>query len=352
MASLTGMKAGGFYDRHSSLQRTTFDVVYPKLAASIATMPLPEEPAVLGVADYGCSEGSNSIYGMGRIVKALRARRPHRSVAVMHTDLATNDFNHLLGLLLNPGTETYAQKYGAPSPGVFPMLVGASFYGPVLPPACVHVGISMLAVEWLSQPIAHPPADHIGILAGDAAALADGRAQAEADWRLFLAERGREIVPGGRLLVSVPGRNETDWCARGPYDLLNRACRELVAEGRIDAGRYAAFCFPVYPRAADELATPAAEGGLFAIEHCETLDVPIGFECAFDADGDVAAYATALVGAWKAVSEPVLRAALLRPGDDPASIDAVYQRAEALVRADPRPWRFRNLEVSIQLLRR
>jgi hypothetical protein len=191
----------------------------------------------------------------------------------------------------------------------------------------VHVGISMLAVEWLSQPIAHPPADHIGVMAGDALALAEGRAQAEADWRLFLAERGREIVPGGRLLVSVPGRNETDWCARGPYDLLNRACRELVGEGRIDASRYAAFCFPVYARAADELALPAVESGLFTIERCETLDLPIGFECAFNADGDTGAYAAALVGAWKAVSEPVLRAALLRPGDDPAPIDAVYQRA-------------------------
>jgi hypothetical protein len=47
------------------------------------------------IADYGSAMGRNSVASVRVAVEALRARRPHQAVAVIHNDLPKNDWNEL-----------------------------------------------------------------------------------------------------------------------------------------------------------------------------------------------------------------------------------------------------------------
>ncbi len=59
---VAGMVGGGYYNQHSAPQMASIDFVLPWLDAAIASMPLSEDwPTTIGLADFGCSEGGNSI---------------------------------------------------------------------------------------------------------------------------------------------------------------------------------------------------------------------------------------------------------------------------------------------------
>src|SRR5262249_46774902 len=79
MPVLPGMKAGGYYDQHSSYQRVTVESLFPWIDQAVAGMALPDEGRPFTVADYGCSEGSNSILAVGQVISAFRHRRPAQS---------------------------------------------------------------------------------------------------------------------------------------------------------------------------------------------------------------------------------------------------------------------------------
>src|SRR5262249_44893382 len=93
MAVLPGMKAGGYYDQHSSYQRVTVESFAPWIDQAVAGMALPKEEHPFTVADYGCSEGINSILAIGRVMEAFRRRRPEQAACAIHSDLPTNNFN-------------------------------------------------------------------------------------------------------------------------------------------------------------------------------------------------------------------------------------------------------------------
>ena len=57
--------------------------------------------------------------------------------------------------------------------------------------------------------------------------------QAERDLVNFLALRARELAPGGKLLIASPGDAPDQRICDGLYDVLNDACLDLVASGRV-----------------------------------------------------------------------------------------------------------------------
>jgi gibberellin A4 carboxyl methyltransferase len=94
MTVTTGMVERGFYNRHSAPQWAAIDYALPWLEASLGSMDLPAVPDAIALADFGCSEGKNSIAVMQRLLPVLR-RRTARPLVTIHSDLATNDFSEL-----------------------------------------------------------------------------------------------------------------------------------------------------------------------------------------------------------------------------------------------------------------
>jgi hypothetical protein len=103
------------------------------------------------------------------------------------------------------------------------------------------------------------------------------------------------------------------------------------------------------------LATLEREGspvrGAFTVDRAEALEVPIPFLVAFRR-GDVAAYAGAYTGFLRAVTEPVVRAALNQPEGEDGTVECLYERVRARLLAEPERYAWRYILVAALLTRR
>jgi hypothetical protein len=296
---------------------------------------------------------------MASIVEGLR-RRTGQPVQTIYSDLASNDFNQLFANLEE------ARRAGHFPAEVYPGAVGGSFYGPLLPPSTVHLATSFNAILWLDRLPAvpmpdavvyrrpHPPRPGPAVSPEATAAF---RRQAEQDLVRFLESRARELVPGGKLLVASPGDTDQGRVCDGLFDLLNDACLDLVAAGRLEREEYERLTMPCYYRTVAELLAPLEQHdspvrGAFAVARAEALEVSTPYIVEFRRGGDVAAYAGAYTGFLRAISEPVVRAALNRPEEEARTVESLYERVRARLLAEPERYLWRYFVVAALLTRR
>ena len=359
MPAITGMKGAGYYDQHSETQRSAIQAFQDWVDDAVASLPLPAPAQPVSVLDLGSSEGRNAVRLMEAIVAGLR-RRTDQPLQTIYSDLASNNFNQLFANLKLAG------RAGLFAAGVYPSAVGGSFYGPLLPPGTVHLATCFNAIHWLDRLSAvplpdfvahrrpHPPRPGLTVSPEATAAF---RQQAEQDLVRFLESRARELVPGGKLLLASPGDTDQARVLDGPSDVLNDACLDLVAAGRLAREQYERLTSPVYCRTLAELLAPLRREdspvrGAFAVERAQTLEVPAPFVVEFRRGGDVSAYAEAYTGFLRAVSEPVVRAAFNQPEEEAETVECLYERIRARLLAEPERYSFRYIVVAALLTRR
>lgn len=356
MPATTGMKGAGYYDQHSTAQRTTIHALQDWIEAAVESLPLPASTQPVTVLDLGCSEGLNAIHVMTTIVAGLR-RRTGQPLQTIYSDLPSNNFNQLFANL------EQARCAGLVPAGVYAGAVGGSFYGPVLPPSTVHFATSFNAIHWLDQLPAEPVPDYVAYrrphpprsgLTVSPEATASFKGQAEQDLVRFLECRARELVPGGRLLLAGPGDTDQACLSDGPADVLNDACLDLVADGRLEREQFERLTLPVYFRTVAELLAPFEASPVrdaFVIDRAETLELRTPFFVEFRR-GNVAAYADGYTGFIRAVSEPVVKAALQQPEREEEIVDGLYERVRARLLAEPERYLFRFILVAALFTRR
>jgi S-adenosylmethionine-dependent carboxyl methyltransferase len=250
--------------------------------------------------------------------------------------------------------------------GVFASAAAGSFYEPLLPPHSVHFATAFNALLWLDKLPAvavpdfvvyrrpHPPCPGLHVAPETADAFAR---QAEGDLVRFLQHRADELVPGGKLLIVSPGDSTEHRVVDGLYDVLNDACLDLVAAGRLPRQRYERFTMPIYLRTvAETLAPLEREGsplkGTFTVDRAETLEVQTPFFVEFDRTGDAAKLADDYAGFLRAFSEPVARAALVSDNGDSTVIDELYERVHTRMKMQAQHYRFRYLLTATLFTRR
>jgi cyclopropane-fatty-acyl-phospholipid synthase len=356
MPATTGMKGAGYYDQHSTTQMSSIQALQDWVDDAVAVLPLPAPDRPVTVLDLGSSEGGNAIRLMSAIAKGLRQRTGH-PLQTVYSDLASNNFNQLFANLEG------ARRADLFPEGVYPSAVGGSFYGPLLPPGTVHLAVSFNAIHWLDRLPAvplpectayrrpHPPRPGLAVPPEATEAF---RRQAEQDLVRFLECRARELVPGGKLLLVSPGDTDQACIADGIVDLLNDACRDLIAAGRLGPEQWERFTMPCYWRTVEELLAPLEREDspvrdAFAVGRAEALETPAPFVAAFQRGGDVAAYAEAYTGFLRAVSEPVARAAFDQPQGESLTLESLYERVRARLLAEPERYLFRYILVAALL---
>jgi hypothetical protein len=352
------MKGAGYYDRHSKAQLSSIQALQSWVENAVASLPLPDHPQPVTVLDLGSSEGHNAVQVMQFIVRGLR-RRTRRPLQTIYSDLASNNFNQLFANL------DRAQPAGHFPAGVYPSVVGGSFYGPLLPPGTVHLATSFNSIQWLDQlpPVPmpnavayrrpHPPRP--GLVVSPQATAAFQR-QAELDLVRFLEHRAQELVPGGKLLLASPGDADQACVADGLADLLNDACLDLVASGQLAREEYERLTMPVYFRTVEELLAPLERKdsplrGAFTVDRAQGMEIAAPFVVEFRRSGDAEAYAAAYTGFMRAVSEPVVRAALNGPERKAAMVDTLYERVRARLLDEPERYSWRYIVVAALLTR-
>jgi hypothetical protein len=310
------------------LQARSGAVSDPVLDAALRAVVIPTS-GPLTIADFGCSQGRNSMRPMDRALTALLDRTgPDRDIMVVHVDQPHNDFASLFALL--EGEASYRRN----RPRVFSAAIGRSFYEPLLPAGSLSFGWSSIALHWLSHlPVA--VADHIWISRGTAAEQATIAAVAAADWQAFLSHRMRELAPGGQLVLIQGAVDEAGSSGLEMLqDAANAVLRALVAEGRLAPETYAAMTIPSRPRTRLDFEAPFIAGALpdLRLEALSIGTAPNPMRDRWLADGDGGAFARDLTGFFLAAFSPALF------GED-AALEAVFtERLQQMIAADPQPF--------------
>ena len=304
------MEGHGAYNRSSRVQAAGSSpaVLLLEKAAQEVLLPPTHEPIV--IADYGSSEGRNSLIPLRAAIAGLRQRiDKQRAISVVHTDLPDNDFGALFQMLASD-PDSYLKEETA----IFPYAVGRSFYEQILPESSVTLGWSSWAVQWLSRTPASIPDQVQVAYSRDATARAAFSVQAAQDWRNFLAHRGAELRPGARLvLLSMAVDDQGDFGYRASVEAINGSLMDLVEEGFMSASEMRRMVIPTYGRTRKEFMEPFEETGAFAALSVGEFEIFYGEDhiwSEFEEDGNALAFGARWAAFSRASVGPTLAAGL------------------------------------------
>ncbi len=331
------MEGGGSYNRHAKVPAGGGQLAVPFLEEAARNTTLEEEGDPLVIADYGSSQGKNSLAPMRAAIRTLRARvGPSRPILVVHIDQAANDFNTLFGVL-----HSDPERYSIDDAKVFPSAIGRSFYETVFPEGHVHLGWSSYAAVWLSRiPMAIP--GHIVSLASTGEVRAAFDRQADEDWRFFLSLRADELRPGGRLVVVLPGLNDDG--AAGFETLFaqaNEVLAEMVSAGSITREERVRMVLGAYPRRRSQLLAPFSSGNQYCgltVERCELSPLPDAAWADYERDGKTEGLVKRHVGFFRSIFVPSLATALDDTKDRQTFANELEQRLARRLAEQPTPY--------------
>jgi hypothetical protein len=158
----------------------------------------------------------------------------------------------------------------------------------------VTLGWSSWAVQWLSRTPAPIP-DQLQVpYSRDPVACAAYTRQATEDWRTFLTHRGRELRPGGRLVVlTMAASDDGDFGYRPVLEAMYGALIGLVDEGYVGSEEARRMAIPTVGRSHADLIEPFGENGFFAelsIEHADVFLAEDRIWKEFERDQDADAF--------------------------------------------------------------
>ncbi len=143
------MRGKGFYNENSRVQQSASAFALPLLVEAADSAPLPAAgQGSFVVADYGSSQGRNSLLPMRTVVEHIRHRDADVAIEVVHNDLPDNDFSALFRTVAISD-----QSYMVGATRTFSSAVGRSFFERIFPDDRVRVGWSAIAAHWLSRTV-------------------------------------------------------------------------------------------------------------------------------------------------------------------------------------------------------
>jgi hypothetical protein len=197
------MEGGGAYNKNATLQASGGAIALPHLENAARSIALDADKQPIVIADYGSSQGRNSLLPMRVAIEVLQTRRGSgRPILVYHEVLPANDFNALFEVL-----DKDPQSYFLNAANIFPCAIGRSFYESVLPSNHVHLGWCSYAAMWISRIPTRIPG-HFAVPRSTGEVRAAFERQGAQDWEKFLSLRACELRPGGRLVIAVPAAND------------------------------------------------------------------------------------------------------------------------------------------------
>jgi hypothetical protein len=298
------MAGRGVYNRNSQPQHAAGDLGIDMLTRAVESLRLDGTRSIV-IADYGASQGHNSLGPMQTGIDALRRRCGAQTpISVVHTDLPSNDFASLFTTLEND-----PQSYLRGSSDVFAFGAGRSFYEQIFPAACATLGWSSITVHWLSA-VPAPVRNHIFTPFASQPERAQLARRAAEDWRRFLAHRSDELVPGGQLVIVGSGADADGRSgAEALMELANSALGQMVDEAALRGDEYEHMVIPTYYRTrrefTDALDDPSLSRAL-SLEECREAVLSDPLWAGYAANDDASDYATKAAAFLRAFSEPSL----------------------------------------------
>ncbi|MCH9666482.1 MAG: class I SAM-dependent methyltransferase [Actinomycetia bacterium] len=318
----------GSYSAAARLQAAGLQSAITLFEQAAAAVPLPDPPQPIAIADYGASSGHNALIPVGAAIAVLRKRtRPEHSVLVVHTDMPDNDFSALFRTL-----EDDPDAYLGKDRATFASAVGRSFFSQILPSNSVNLGWSSWAIQWLSR-VPRVIEDHLHVAYCADESVRDAYAKQGAhDWHEFVAFRGRELCPGGRLVVTTMAiGDDGEYGYRPLLAAMRDELDELQTNGLLTADEVSRMCIPTVGRRESDFMAPFAPSGRFErleIEHLEVFDAEDRFWARYRVDSDAEAFGARWARFARASVFPALSTALAGGAADSRAAE-MFDRLEA-----------------------
>ncbi|BDB41950.1 MULTISPECIES: class I SAM-dependent methyltransferase [Mycobacterium] len=333
------------YSQSSRLQAAGLLPAVALFEQAAHQVPLPRPPQPVVIADYGAATGYNSLKPMAAAIEVLRGRTRHdHAIMVAHTDVPNNDFSTLFRTMADD-----PDSYLLRDPASFTSAIGRSFYGQILPTGTVNLGWTSWAIQWLSRVPAGAPefTDHVQVaFSKNSEARRAFEHQSALDWNDFVAFRGRELCPGGRLVVLTMALDEDGEFGYRPLnEALIAGLHELAADGLLRFDEVRRMVIPVVARSEKDFRAPFAPRGWFeglTIDHLEIFNADDRFWARYQTDGDATTFGRQWAAFARAALFPTLTAGLDGGTADPRATEFVAcledTIADRLARA-PEPMR-------------
>ncbi|KAL2939210.1 Salicylate carboxymethyltransferase [Bienertia sinuspersici] len=257
----------------------------PILQESIRELYHSLLPECFMMADFGCSSGPNSLLVVSEIIEIIEQERRNLSqktpkFGVFLNDLPGNDFNAIFNLLpsfyhnLEEGKES---DFGP----CFISGIPKSFYGRVFPDQFLHFVHSSYSVHWLSQVPKGLESkagkalnkENIYIAKTSPPEISEAYyEQFKRDFTLFLKSRAKEIVPGGRMVLTLQGSIQKD-DPNSMWELLGSILHNMVLEGVLEQEKLDRFNMPFYAPTVKEVKKLVEAERSFTVDKLETFTV-------------------------------------------------------------------------------
>ncbi|KAL6642526.1 hypothetical protein ACP70R_020707 [Stipagrostis hirtigluma subsp. patula] len=278
------------YAANSRLPRKALLEIRPVVQKAVEELYSSLSPgSTMVVADLGCSAGPNTLLVVSDVMRTIHAAyaregtddRRAMEVQFFLNDLPVNDFNLIfrsLEQLQNLSTEMEEMA----GPPCYVAGLPGSYYSRLFPCQSVHLFHSSYSLMWRSKvPEDLSNGTHINegnIYIGKTTppnVVTLFREQFENDFKLFLMLRYRELVYGGRMVLTLLGRKSEDMLTHGEvssmWELLAQALQSLVQKGRVGKEKLNSFNLPYYAPSLNEVKALIKEDH-FTIEHTQIFE--------------------------------------------------------------------------------
>ncbi|KAK1429238.1 hypothetical protein QVD17_11444 [Tagetes erecta] len=234
------------------------------------------------VADLGCSSSINTLLVASNIIDIVHDEcqennRKTPQFQVCLNDLLGNDFNTLFKLL--PNFYECLRDKGENIGPCFMSAVPGSFYNRLFPDKSLHLVHSSYSVQWFSQVPQGLEGNKSNIYISKTSPPSVFQAykkQFRSDFTKFLQLRYEEMVRGGHMVLTLPGRRKVDpttddcWSL---WDLLTKSLLELLKEDLVRESDINSFNLPFYLPCEDELRNIIQDDVLFVLDDMNVFEV-------------------------------------------------------------------------------
>ncbi|KAK3139746.1 hypothetical protein QOZ80_5AG0389430 [Eleusine coracana subsp. coracana] len=228
------------YGRNSKVQNAQQNRMKPFIENAVTSLmeSADDVPSSVVIADLGCSFGPNALGLVSTAVSAISQhcslrKQAEPEICVLLNDLPSNDFNSVAKSLVA------LQQSSPSSAALLTGIVPGSFYKRLFTSNSLNLVLSSNSLHWLSEPPEILKSNGIPMYDNDEGLRRTRRPlvvqacaqQFRKDFTVFLGLRAKELVPGGRMVVSLLGS-----CASRciePWDTITVPLNDMASRGFI-----------------------------------------------------------------------------------------------------------------------
>ncbi|KAL6629899.1 hypothetical protein ACP70R_029664 [Stipagrostis hirtigluma subsp. patula] len=281
------------YAANSSFQKKALTQTWPVLHKAVEELLRSLSPeSTMVVGDLGCSSGPNTLLFVSEVMNTIHTyvrgmadddRRRAMEVQFFLNDLPGNDFNLVFQSLEQVHSSLVATEEKPAAPPCYIAGLPGSFYMRIFPRQSVHLFHSSCCLNWRSKVPedlsngTHVNDDNIYIgKTTPQVVIKLFQEQFEKDFELFLMLRYKELVCGGRMVLTFAGRKSEDMLMHGDvasiWEMVAKALQSLAQKGRVLKKKLSSFNLPYYAPSLDEVKQLIEQKELFDIEHMELFE--------------------------------------------------------------------------------